>query len=73
MSGGYGNNCYVSSSTQPGRALNIQPGSNGFHNNNGVSYNNISHQQQQQQGHGGFVNNMARMQHPAQSRNIMKE
>ena len=72
---GFGSNGYISSSTQPGPALNIQQGSNGFHNNSGVSYNNnmSHHQQQQQQGHGGFVNNMTRMQHPAQSRNIMKE
>ena len=73
MARGFGSNGYVSSSTQPGPALNIQQGANGFHNNNGVSYNNISHHQQQQQGHGGFVNNMARMQQPAQSRNIIKE
>lgn len=56
-----GYNGYVSSSAQSGPALNIQQGSNNFHNN----YNNIQQQQQQQQ-HGGFVNNMTRMQHPAQ-------
>ena len=73
MSRGYGSNGYVSGSAQPGPALNIQQGSNGYHNNTGVSYNNMSHhpQQQQQQGHGGFVTNMPRMQHPAQSRNII--
>ena len=60
-----GYNGYVSSSAQPGPALNIQQGSNNFHN----SYNNIQQQQQQQQ-HGGFVNNMTRMQHPAQQSRI---
>ena len=70
MSRGYGSNGYVSGSGQPGQALNIQQGSNCYHNNTGVSYNNMSHPQQQQ-GHGGFVTNIARMQHPAQSRNII--
>ena len=62
VSRGY-NGFNVSGSGQAGPALNIQQGSNNFHNN----YNNI---QQQQQQHGGFVNNMARMQHPAQQSRI---
>lgn len=72
MSRGYGSNGYVSGSGQPGQALNIQQGSNCYHNNTGVSYNNMSHPQQQQ-GHGGFVTNMPRMQHPAQNYSVMPD
>ena len=49
--------------------INNVQGANCYHNNTGVSYNNMS--LPQQQAHGGFVTNIPRMQHPAQSRNII--